>query len=228
MRLFQWESARPSPPGSPVLLHRPGNLAKDRRYDMKFKPTHKLGGVMVELGPRETQLPSQPAPEPAGVLPAFQLRKILVPLDFSACSAKSLDYAIPFTRQFKAELLLLHVVASHPLVPELGPVDVVSMEAATRELENLQARTELPFETVSSLLRTGEPFVEIINVANEGEIDLVILSTHGRTGFARVLMGSTAEKVVRHASCPVLVVRPDQHEFVSPVSTGLGYDGSVI
>jgi universal stress protein A len=65
-----------------------------------------------------------------------------------------------------------------------------------------------------TLLRVGRPETEILNTAREIDCDLIILSTHGRTGLAHVFMGSTAEQIVRRAGCPVLVVREREHEFL--------------
>ena len=89
---------------------------------MKIKPTSKEGGVLVELGPQESQLPS-----PGAASAVFKLKKILVPLDFSDCSKKALQYAIPFAKQFGAELELVHVVEPYASIPEMGPVDVETL-----------------------------------------------------------------------------------------------------
>lgn len=185
---------------------------------MKFKPTEKTGGLMVELGPRESRLPSSAAEERARALPIFKLNKILVPVDFSECSKKALEYALPLAEQFGAELTLLYVTPSSPPVPELGPLELVDLEDAVKALKELQASasTALHSHSVQRLVRTGEPHAEIIRVAAEQGMDLIVLSTHGRTGLSRMLLGSTAEKVVRHARCPVLVVREREHEFVEP------------
>jgi nucleotide-binding universal stress UspA family protein len=87
-------------------------------------------------------------------------------------------------------------------------------EAGKKQLETLRRTidAEIPSKT---LLRVGSPQVEIINAAKESGIDVIILSTHGRTGLAHVFLGSTAERVVRHAGCPVLIVREEEHEFVA-------------
>jgi nucleotide-binding universal stress UspA family protein len=191
---------------------------------MKFKPKNKPGGVVVELGPKEAKLPETALP--AAVLPAFKLQRILVPVDFSDCSTKALQYAIPFARQFAAELILLHVVQPFVAIPEMPSVDAALVQsqmrgAGKRQLDTLRGTIddEIPSNT---LLRVGSPHVEIINAAKESGIDLIILSTHGRTGLAHVFLGSTAERVVRHAGCPVLVVREQEHEFVAskPARTG--------
>jgi universal stress protein A len=183
---------------------------------MKFKPTDKAGEMVVELGPRETQLPAQ---EERGTLPVFKLKKVLVPVDFSGCSEKALAYALPLAEQFEAELVLLHVMWPYVAVPEMGPVDVETIDDARKALESLGRSIHEPVR-YHTVLRTGLPHVEIIQAAKELGIDLIILSTHGRTGLARAVMGSTAEKVVRHAGCPVLVVREHEHEFLAEVPAG--------
>ena len=181
---------------------------------MKFKPTNKIGGVIVELGPQETQLPEEfSAPTSAPPTP-FKLKKIFVPVDFSECSKKALQYALPLARQFDAELTLLHVVQPYPAVPEMYPVNVESGRDAEKDLKALRRMTcdAIPSQT---LLRVGAPHLEIIQAAKEIGADLIVLSTHGHTGLAHVFLGSTAERVVRHAACPVLVVREREHDFVT-------------
>lgn len=186
---------------------------------MKFKPTRKTGGLLVELGPRESQLPLHAQAEGLAV-PRFTLNKILVPVDFSACSRKALHYAAPFARQFGADLTLIFVLQSYPPTLELAEIDPTA--EAEAELEDLRKSVSHIVRT-ETVLRRGEAYREIVGAASELEIDLIILSTHGRSGVARVLLGSTAEKVVRHAGCPVLVVRESEREFLAagePVSLG--------
>jgi nucleotide-binding universal stress UspA family protein len=180
---------------------------------MKFKPIRKNSGVVLELGPLESRLPADPREQVATPRPVFQLKKILVPVDFSDCSKKALQYALPFARQFEAELALVHVVQAYVAVPEMVPVEVVSTRDAESDLERLR---QLTCEGVQSraIVRVGLPHREITKAAQEFGSDLIILSTHGHTGLAHVLLGSTAERVVRHAPCPVLVVREREHEFV--------------
>ena len=100
---------------------------------MKFKPTNHGGGVVVELGPQEAQLPSAPGRAGAAARPIFKLRKILVPVDFSECAKKALAYAIPFAKMFGAELTLLYVLEPYPAVPELAAMDVEAMQLPARE-----------------------------------------------------------------------------------------------
>ena len=67
-------------------------------------------------------------------------------------------------------------------------------------------------------MREGAPYREIVQAAQDEDIDLIVISTHGHRGFARMFLGSTAERVVRHATCPVLIVREKEHEFIEPSS----------
>jgi universal stress protein A len=182
---------------------------------MKIKPSEKSGGVIVELGPGEAQLSSPGREEINQTLPVFKLKNILVPVDFSECMKKALLYAVPFAKQFDAELTLLHVVPPYIAATEVGGmVDVESMDVANEELQEIRDRLGGSVRC-NTLLRKGSAQHEIVDAAKELGSDLIILSTHGRTGLKRIVMGSAAEKVVRHASCPVLIVRENEHEFIA-------------
>ena len=138
----------------------------------------------------------------------FRIKSILVPLDFSPPSKKTLDYAVTFARQFKAKLTLVHVIepiaASFPLAMENDQ----SMAAAQKQLESLVKAARIPRSAVEKfLVRFGRSFHEIADAARTRKVDLIIISTHGYTGLKHALLGSTTERVVRHAPCPVLVVR---------------------
>ena len=164
---------------------------------------------MVELGPNEPAIPGVTTERSLAPLPTFRLKRILVPVDFSDCSKKALQYATPLARQFNAELTLLHVVEPYrAFSPEIPLCEVPTAEAARIAFDGLVI--EIPFKAV---VREGEPHTQIVAAAEELATDLIVLSTHGRTGIAHVLIGSTAEKVVRNAGCPVLIVRERGHEF---------------
>jgi len=144
---------------------------------------------------------------------SLDIKSILVPLDFSPPSARALGYAVALAKLFKAKLTLLHVVepvampdfaASFPLVME----DDKLMAAAKAELETAVKLARIPRGIVEKVLvRFGRSFHEIAAAARSRKVDLIIISTHGYTGLKHALMGSTAERVARHAPCPVLVVR---------------------
>ncbi|HYG36518.1 MAG TPA: universal stress protein [Clostridia bacterium] len=176
---------------------------------MRFKSNKQTGSMSVEFTPEESRFLGVPSGSPP-----FSLKRILVPVDFSECSKKALAYAVPFARQFKAELVLINVLSPYPVTPEMAPIGVEDFEGAAIEMEKVR---ELVGEgvAVKTLLRKGSPHLEIFEAAKELEADLIILATHGRTGLAHLLLGSTTEKVVRQAPCPVLVVREKQHEFVT-------------
>ena len=160
----------------------------------------------MQLGSKESQIPAQ------AVL-AFKLKRILVPVDFSDCSKKALQYAIPFAKQFDAELVLLHVIDVTPIAPEVGFVDAQGIPESREELLCLQKAIGKDVRS-TTLIRTGAPYLQIAQTAVECQADLIIISTHGRKGLSRVVMGSTTERVVRHAHCPVLIVRQAEHEFI--------------
>lgn len=146
------------------------------------------------------------------------LKKILVPTDFSKHSIKAVQYAAELANKFEAEVHLLHVVDAIPMTDGLyiPPVAKSEIDAnVTRELEGVSVKP-LNESKVTRSHVDGRPFVEVIRYASNNEIDLIVLGTHGRGAVAHMLLGNVAEKVVRKASCPVLVVRDEQHDFVMP------------
>ena len=150
-----------------------------------------------------------------------QLQRILVAVDFSEESRSALELAAMLAARFDASLTLVHVVE-----PVFGPPDVAlismtgalsrerMMEQATVELRELRARMPVACRVVETTVRSGIAFFEITEAAKALGADLIVIGTHGYTGIKRALLGSTAEKVVRHAPCPVLVVRGLQPEVV--------------
>lgn len=151
-----------------------------------------------------------------------KLKQILVPIDFSECSRKALRYAVPIAERFGAQLLLLYVIETNVLPAELGyvPRDAkrTGIDSTAKALEELAQRTERALGTHfvrQTTVRNGIPWQEITTAAQALDVDLIILSTHGYTGLKHILMGSTAERVVQHAPCPVLVVREREHEFLA-------------
>lgn len=149
----------------------------------------------------------------------LKLATILVPLDFSKESEKALRYAVTFAEQFGARLILLNVVEPLPFA-DLGAIPLVMeneavMNVCRTKLDGVVARHSIPEAMIEKrLVRPGQAFREISEAARTLKADLIIISTHGYTGFQHALLGSTAERVVRHAPCPVLVVRTHEKEFV--------------
>lgn len=152
---------------------------------------------------------------------ALRLRKILLPTDFSGCANFALPYAAAIARAAKAKVICIHVV--EPIVPAVGytglaePMPIADMSeqlevSAERELPRLIDCEDLHGLDIEEVIVHGDAAAEIVRVAAEHEVDLIVISSHGRTGFGRMIFGSTAEAVVRHASCPVLVVKPPPEE----------------
>jgi universal stress protein A len=151
----------------------------------------------------------------------FTIQNILVPVDFSACSKKALAYALPFARQFGATITLAHVLQISPIAgTEFTEVDFLALEARARKdcqdaLQTLAEEQIAQGFSIRTHLASGRAWPEIVELAKQQKTDLIIISTHGHTGLKHVLLGSIAENVVRHAPCPVLVVRKQEREFVT-------------
>ena len=189
---------------------------------MKFKPARKPGRLAVELGERDSLS--------ALAMPPIRLKRILVPTDFSECSRQALRYAVPFARQFDASIVLLFVAQVNFPGAEVIDVNVARLETELRVSGERQLKALLEREIggavpARAVVRTGQPVSEILHVAETMDIDLIVISTHGRTGLAHVFLGSTAEKIVRHAKCPVFVVREKERDFV-PSLNARRYEGN--
>ncbi|HKP46253.1 MAG TPA: universal stress protein [Pyrinomonadaceae bacterium] len=154
----------------------------------------------------------------------MNIRSILLPTDFSECGNYALSYAASLARTFGASILCVHVI--EPMVPTVGysgmtePLPLADIsdqleDSAERELPKFADCEECSGIAVEELIVHGEAASEIVRVAKEKDVDLIVVSSHGRTGLGRILFGSTAEAIVRHASCPVLVVKPGRADETS-------------
>ena len=135
--------------------------------------------------------------------------RILVPVDFSESSLDALQHALAFARQNDARLTLLHVI--EPFHASLF-IDTTGTQHAMREASHLRLTklweaTRKAWPRTGHELREGDPVTTITALAKRMNADLIVMGTQGRTGLQRGLIGSVAERVVRHAPCPVLVVR---------------------
>jgi universal stress protein A len=159
--------------------------------------------------PKENEKLNSPAPLPVS------LKRILVPVDFSEFSKDALTFANTLAEQFDSELILVYVV--EPIVfpsdlgfgqvamPNLEPEFTTRGKAGLEQLVKDHVKEGLGARTV---VRTGRAFLEILNTAKEEHVDLIVIATHGHAGVEHLIFGSTAEKVVKRARCPVLMVRP--------------------
>ena len=185
---------------------------------MKARCSRNPGEVTLELNRRDE--PLMDAATRMAVKSPFTLKRILVPIDFSDCSKKALQYALPLAKEHEAALTLLYVVPPAYGASEYGGVDYAQLEASMREggekeLAKLAVDEVCGEVTADTLVRVGSPAVNILEVARSLPADLIVISTHGRTGLKHVLLGSVAEHVVQRASCPVFVVREREHEILA-------------
>jgi universal stress protein A len=146
-------------------------------------------------------------------------KKILFCADFSDNSLPARQYAVEFAKAFGAEITIIHVINSNQLgyssLAEGVPLDIRAaleaiQEASEKALGLLVEEFRRDVGQVTTYSRMGNPAYEIVSYAKENGIGLIVMGTHGWTGFRHLIMGSTAENVVRLAACPVLTVRSGQ------------------
>lgn len=134
-----------------------------------------------------------------------RLLRILVPLDFSGKSRQALRYAIPIAQKFSARIHLVHVL------PDPGKATKDELTrlrlTALKRLGETAAQLMPPRLHTENAVLTGKPADEILSLAAKNAIDLIVLTTNGRSGLKRALVGSTAEQIMRQALCPVMSVR---------------------
>ena len=177
---------------------------------MKIRTSRASRNVIFEVG-KNSDLP------PVGI-PELQVKRILVPVDFSDCSRKAFHYAVHFARQFNAELILLNVLVDISSPPEMvmlegERINALQRDAAAKELSKW--RKDADGVSVNVLTRNGSSIhAEINEAARESNCDLIVIGNHGRSALARFFIGGNAERVVRHAPCPVLVIREREHDFI--------------
>jgi nucleotide-binding universal stress UspA family protein len=151
----------------------------------------------------------------------INLKRILVPTDFSESARHALTYAVSFAREYEAEIVLLHVVENLTVgyASDLFPVPLAEVFEeisgyAKLELGKLAAEVRAKGAQVREQVVQGKPSAEILRVGREETVDMIVLGTHGKGLLDQALFGSTAERVLRKAPCPVLTVRLSEHEFV--------------
>jgi len=145
---------------------------------------------------------------------AVKVKNVLFATDFSATSESALPYALAICRRFGSTLHAVHVLSDANVLMMTGGVDYVSMgtiyeDAHTEAKEKLERMATL-FEGIPFRIyvRHGQVWVNLAGIVEENKVDLIVVGTHGRTGFGKLLLGSVAEDILRHAPCPVLTVGP--------------------
>ena len=143
----------------------------------------------------------------------IKLKKILCPIDFSACSIHALSYAIDLSLKDHASLYLIYVIETYmnDIGDILKQIDLLLDEQQTDNLKmrliNLIPNDIQKNIRINTRVVKGIPFVEIIKATKDNQVDLIVMGTHGKTGLEHILIGSVAERVIQRAPCPVLSVR---------------------
>ena len=168
----------------------------------------------------KTQAQAVEPKEPVDLVPhRLHLKKILVPVDFSPPSKNAFYYAIELAQQFGAELVLIHALNPMPAscadfgkVPAFAAQELDEMEQDLREL--VDSATAVGVSCAKPTFRVGLATHEIVEAAKELDVDLIVIATHGYTGWKHFCIGSTAERIVRAAPCSVFLVREKEHDFL--------------
>jgi nucleotide-binding universal stress UspA family protein len=149
----------------------------------------------------------------------MKVENILFPTDFSEGSFHALPYAVDLTKHYNARLYILHViydVAEATTISHIPHISVDELykemrEWAENEIENCCIEEIRGLPDVKKVVLKGKPYEEIVRFATEKKIDMIVMGTYGREGLERFIFGSTAERVVRRAPCPVMTVRLPEH-----------------
>jgi nucleotide-binding universal stress UspA family protein len=148
----------------------------------------------------------------------MKVEKILFPTDFSEGSFHALHFAVDLSKHYNAKLYILHIVydvfkATDSHIPHISADELYKemTEWADKELDACCLEEIRGLPNVDKKVLKGVPYEEIINFASKENIDMIIMGTYGKKGLERFIFGSTAEKVVRSAPCPVMTVRLPEH-----------------
>jgi universal stress protein A len=147
----------------------------------------------------------------------MNIKSILVPTDFSHYNDAALDYASRLAAESGAKLHLVHIHDTRELTTSMGVASTIYVDAWQKERSRAEEQLKVLVPTVVDVAYEhhslqGVPDAEIVEFAKEHEIDLIVMSSHGRSGLTRLVMGSVAENVMRHAPCPVLIVKQPENQ----------------
>jgi universal stress protein A len=173
---------------------------------MNVKSSKKRGKAAMEKGRSDAPILAQ------AVTPPLAMRRFLVPVDFSENSARAVAQATALAKQSGGSVILLHVVEINYAYADVAVFDQAALErdllaGAEQRLEQMAQSSQAEGVSAKYMVRSGRSSRVIADVAAAEKTDLIVISTHGYTGLKHVLLGSTAENVVRYAPCPVLVLR---------------------
>jgi len=154
------------------------------------------------------------------------IKNILAPTDLSALSAKGVEYAVSLARDIGAQLTVCHFVRTEEFIAHARLLEKVTGNANVEDqllhlvdrhkellhdFVNRHIRAAHPDMVVAETVEMGEPHRLIIDAIKANAIDLIVMSTHGRSGLQRMMLGSVTEKILRHSHCPVLVIPPGEN-----------------
>jgi nucleotide-binding universal stress UspA family protein len=210
-------AVRPGTPAAEIVRY-----AEDEDIDLIVMGTHGRGfmghmmmGSVAEKVVRTAPCPvlTLRGPQRESVVP-----NILVAFDFDPASDTALTYGRELARRFGARLHVLHVIENYFLRPIASDPHVLVARASQQVSDRLTDEDRAELRAMAVVEMSDTPADAIVEYATKASVDLIIVGTHGRRAFDRLLMGSVAERVVRIASCPVLAVRHPEREFVEPDS----------
>lgn len=148
----------------------------------------------------------------------FKIHSILCPVDFSDASRKAVQYAREFASNMGASVYLLNVVEPRPMAVDITlnyvPLEEDLEKAAAADLQVILQELLSAGLRAECAVEFGNPSDVILEKADEYDVNLVIMGSHGKKGLSRLIMGSVAETVVRKANCPVLIVKSEEKEFI--------------
>jgi nucleotide-binding universal stress UspA family protein len=150
----------------------------------------------------------------------FNIKNILLPTDFSTLSLSAARYAIDIAKQYNARIHFLNVLEKTPPILAIHSLDLSEEKIIKSINEDAQISLKNALGKINKdnsveiipVIQKGIDFEIIIDYCEKNHIDLIVIATHGRTGILHTLIGSVAEKVVRYAKCPVLVITPTENE----------------
>jgi len=181
---------------------------------MKNKAVAKRWRPSKELETTGKHLVASAATHPGVPTAALRFQRILVPIDFSNGSLMALEYAVALAHQLQSKLILLHIVepsihqdSDFRVSPPSSEANQMLVEAGRKRLVALAEKRIALGLQVEALVRMGHPHSEIPDTARAMAAEMIVVGTHGSTGLEHLVLGSTAERIVRHAPCPVLTVR---------------------
>lgn len=180
-----------------------------------------LGSVTEEVV-RNAACPVLTVQTDAEETPGRDVRRILVPVDFSDASETAVEHAAELAQTYEAQIELLHVVeeVTYPSAYGVDPVYMPPQDMIPRVEESLGeiAQKKIGHEGVQISATVGYAPYTILDHIDDNDIDRVVIATHGRTGFNRMILGSVAERVIRRSSVPVFVVKPEQKSLLPAAS----------